>query len=154
MAQTQKGSYGVVWGANVGVAYTAGVSPVVVAASDNLTQDFTMSQDADEVIIKDQVGNTVSKVFYDDSKTISIRVIPIGTTIADANDNGVVPTAGTLVTLELLGTTHDQVRENHTGKYICMPGATLNANNAGQAEINMTLYQNTAADLTSTISAS
>jgi hypothetical protein len=151
MAEVQKGTYAVVWGSNVGVAYIS--SSITVAATDNLSQSFTMTQLAEEVTIKDQVGNTGTMVFFDQGKEVSIEVIPVGTTLADANDNGVVPTPGTLVTLSLLGTTHDQVAETHSGKYIARPGAQLTANNAGEARISMTLYQNTATDLSATIAA-
>jgi hypothetical protein len=152
MAEVQKGSYAVVWGANVGVAYIA--SGVTVAASDGMLQNFTMTQLAEETTIKDQVGNTGTMVFFDQGKEVSIEVIPIGTNIADANNNGVVPTAGTLVALSLLGTTHDQLTEDQSGKYIARPGAQLTGNNANEARISMTLYQNTATDLSATIAAS
>lgn len=156
MAEVQKGSYAVVWGANVGVAYIA--SGVTVAASDGMLQNFTMTQLAEETTIKDQVGNTGTMVFFDQGKEVSIEVIPIGTNIADANDNGVVPKAGTLVTLSLIGVgsaqTHDQLTEDQSGKYIARPGAQLTGNNANEARISMTLYQNTATDLSATIAAS
>jgi len=152
MAEVQKGQYAVAWGSNIGVAYIA--SSITVATSDNMAQSFSMSQLAEEVVIKDQLGNTGTMVYFNQGKEVSIEVIPIGANIADANDNGVVPTAGTLVTLSLLGSTHDQVAETHSGKYIARPGAQLVASNAGEARISMTLYQNTANDLSATISAS
>lgn len=151
MSELQKGAYAVVWGANVGVAYIA--NGVTVAASGNKAQGFTMTTNADSATIKDQVGQSQTMVFSDQSKNISIEVVPgDGTNIANANDNGVVPTPGTLVTLSLLGTTHDQVTANHSGKYIAMDGCQLTASNTGEARITMNLYQNTGVDMSATLS--
>lgn len=151
MSELQKGAYAVVWGANVGVAYTA--NSVAVGATGNKAQNFTLTTNADSATIKDQVGQTQTMVFSDQSKAITIEVIPgDGTNIANANDNGVVPTPGTLVTLSLLGTTHDQITTDHSGKYIAMDGCQLSASNDSEARITMNLYQNTGVDISATLS--
>jgi hypothetical protein len=67
----------VVWGNNIGVAYTT----ESVIAADNLPQSASFTKDGDEAEIRDAEGEVQTFVTYNKRETLDIEVIPIGTTL-------------------------------------------------------------------------
>jgi hypothetical protein len=123
----------VVWGTNIGVAYTTGG----IGTADNLPQSSSFTKDGDEAEIRDAEGEVQTFVCYNKRETLDIEVVPVGLLAASAGLNNVCPAKGELVTIsDLSGTT------NHTElistSWICI-NASQSASNASEVRISMSL---------------
>ena len=123
----------VVWGTNIGVAYTTGG----IGTADNLPQSSSFTKDGDEAEIRDAEGEVQTFVCYNKRETLDIEVVPVGLLAASAGLNNVCPAKGELVTIsDLSGTT------NHTElistSWICI-NASQSASNTSEARISMSL---------------
>jgi hypothetical protein len=65
----------VVWGTNIGVAYTTGS----IGTDDNLPQSSSFTKDGDEAEIRDAEGEVQTFVCYNKRETLDIEVVPVGT---------------------------------------------------------------------------
>jgi hypothetical protein len=129
---TQLGnSVAVVWGSNVGVSYTSGT----VGAGDNLTQSTNFGKGGDEAEIRDTEGEVQSHITYNKTETLEIEVIPIGTSISDAQGNNICPEKGELVTLTNSAGGHSELVST---SWICM-SANQSASNTSEVRISMSL---------------
>lgn len=133
MSTQKTASKAVVWGNNIGVAYTD------MTKLENLNQSTTYNREADEQEIRDADGEVVNLTIYNARDVIDIEVIPIGATLAAAKANNVSPTYGELVTVtdESSGG-HGQVPGANGGNYICV-GASQTSTNTGEVRISMSL---------------
>jgi hypothetical protein len=123
----------VVWGTNIGVAYTTGS----IGTADNLPQSSSFTKDGDEAEIRDSEGEVQTFVCYNKRETLDIEVVPVGLLAASAGLNNVCPAKGELVTIsDLSGTT------NHTElistSWICI-NASQSASNTSEVRISMSL---------------
>jgi hypothetical protein len=123
----------VVWGTNIGVAYTTGS----IGTADNLPQSSSFTKDGDEAEIRDAEGEVQTFVCYNKRETLDIEVVPVGLLAASAGVNNVCPAKGELVTIsDLSGTT------NHTElvstSWICI-NASQSASNTSEVRISMSL---------------
>ena len=123
----------VVWGTNIGVAYTTGG----IGTADNLPQSSSFTKDGDETEIRDAEGEVQTFVCYNKRETLDIEVVPVGLLAASAGLNNVCPAKGELVTIsDLSGTT------NHTElistSWICI-NASQSASNTSEVRISMSL---------------
>jgi hypothetical protein len=123
----------VVWGTNIGVAYTTGS----IGTADNLPQSSSFTKDGDEAEIRDAEGEVQTFVCYNKRETLDIEVVPVGLLAASAGLNNVCPAKGELVTIsDLSGTT------NHTElvstSWICI-NASQSASNTSEVRISMSL---------------
>ena len=123
----------VVWGTNIGVAYTTGS----IGTDDNLPQSSSFTKDGDEAEIRDAEGEVQTFVCYNKRETLDIEVVPVGPLAASAGANNVCPAKGELVTIsDLSGTT------NHTElvstSWICI-NASQAASNTSEVRISMSL---------------
>jgi hypothetical protein len=123
----------VVWGTNIGVAYTTGG----IGTADNLPQSSSFTKDGDEAEIRDAEGEVQTFVCYNKRETLDIEVVPVGLLAASAGLNNVCPAKGELVTIsDLSGTT------NHTElistSWICI-NASQSASNTSEVRISMSL---------------
>ena len=123
----------VVWGTNIGVAYTTGS----IGTDDNLPQSSSFTKDGDEAEIRDAEGEVQTFVCYNKRETLDIEVVPVGLLAASAGSNNVCPAKGELVTIsDLSGTT------NHTElistSWICI-NASQSASNTSEVRISMSL---------------
>ena len=123
----------VVWGTNIGVAYTTGS----IGTDDNLPQSSSFTKDGDEAEIRDAEGEVQTFVCYNKRETLDIEVVPVGPLAASAGANNVCPAKGELVTIsDLSGTT------NHTElvstSWICI-NASQSASNTSEVRISMSL---------------
>jgi hypothetical protein len=123
----------VVWGTNIGVAYTTGG----IGTADNLPQSSSFTKDGDEAEIRDAEGEVQTFVCYNKRETLDIEVVPVGLLAASAGANNVCPAKGELVTIsDLSGTT------NHTElistSWICI-NASQSASNTSEVRISMSL---------------
>jgi len=123
----------VVWGTNIGVAYTTGS----IGTADNLPQSSSFTKDGDEAEIRDAEGEVQTFVCYNKRQTLDIEVVPVGLLAASAGANNVCPAKGELVTIsDLSGTT------NHTElistSWICI-NASQSASNTSEVRISMSL---------------
>ena len=123
----------VVWGTNIGVAYTTGG----IGTADNLPQSSSFTKDGDEAEIRDAEGEVQTFVCYNKRQTLDIEVVPVGPLAASAGANNVCPAKGELVTIsDLSGTT------NHTElistSWICI-NASQSASNTSEVRISMSL---------------
>lgn len=133
MSTQKTASKAVVWGNNIGVAYTD------MTKTENLNQSTTYTREADEQEIRDADGEVVNLTIYNARNTIDIEVIPIGATLVAAKANNVSPAYGeqVVITDESSGG-HTQVPGAHSGYYICV-GATQTSTNTGEVRISMSL---------------
>jgi hypothetical protein len=123
----------VVWGTNIGVAYTTGS----IGTDDNLPQSSSFTKDGDEAEIRDAEGEVQTFVCYNKRETLDIEVVPVGLLAASAGANNKCPAKGELVTIsDLSGTT------NHTElvstSWICI-NASQSASNTSEVRISMSL---------------
>ena len=123
----------VVWGTNIGVAYTTGG----IGTADNLPQSSSFTKDGDEAEIRDAEGEVQTFVCYNKRETLDIEVVQVGLLAASAGLNNVCPAKGELVTIsDLSGTT------NHTElistSWICI-NASQSASNTSEVRISMSL---------------
>jgi hypothetical protein len=112
MAETQLGTVGVVWGIPGGLTMTG-----VLTSFQPQSLNFTRESDSAEV--RSARGATVTKIYYNKRRAISIEVVVSGTTLAAAKTNNVAPEPGTIVTLADTASDDAQLTELHTGKYVC-----------------------------------
>ena len=140
MSTQKAANKAVVWGNNIGVAYTG------MTASDNLNQSASYTREADEQEIRDANGDVVNLTIYNERSTLELEVIPIGTTLALAQSKNVSPAYGELVTVTDTSTSngHSQVVGDNSGNYICV-GATQTSTNTGEVRISMSLRNYTGA---------
>lgn len=89
---------GIVWSVN-GITMTAGI--VTATGSTGALQSMRLIRSADNAEVKNSDGETVVKVFFNHKKTVTIGVVPTGTTVAlaQAAGDGWVPASGLLVTM-------------------------------------------------------
>ena len=80
----------VVWGTNIGVAYTTGS----IGTDDNLPQSSSFTKDGDEAEIRDAEGEVQTFVCYNKRETLDIEVVPVGLLAASAGANNKCPAKG------------------------------------------------------------
>ena len=123
----------VVWGTNIGVAYTTGS----IGTDDNLPQSSSFTKDGDEAEIRDAEGEVQTFVCYNKRETLDIEVVPVGPLAASAGLNNVCPAKGELVTIsDLSGTTNHAELESTS--WICI-NASQSASNTSEVRISMSL---------------
>jgi hypothetical protein len=131
MAETINGTLGVVWGIATGLSGT-GVTTSFAA------QSLQFSAESDEAEIRNGKGQTVTDIFYNQRQTITIEVIPTGTTIANARSANIIPPPGAVVTIT--DTEDAELAGTNVGKYICVR-ASKSKSNTGATSISMELKQ-------------
>jgi hypothetical protein len=96
MAETIKG-VGIVWGVN-GISLTAGIVSGTTLAK---TQSFNFDRSADKAEIRDGDGEVCGQAFYNAKRTLSLTVVPTGTSLANAvtSADAWTPAPGTLITI-------------------------------------------------------
>jgi hypothetical protein len=129
MADQLTNSKVVVWGNNIGVAYTD------MTSSENLPQTSTFGRDGDEAEIRDAEGEVQTHITYNKTETLEIEVIPIGTTLANAKANNVCPTKGELITVTDTGSAHTDLASAY---WICL-NATQTASNTSEVRISISM---------------
>ena len=140
MSTQKAANKAVVWGNNIGVAYTG------MTASDNLNQSASYTREADEQEIRDANGDVVNLTIYNERSTLELEVIPIGTTLELAKSANVSPAYGDqVVVTDTSSGGHSQVAGYKSGNYICV-GATQTSTNTGEVRISMSLRAYTGAD--------
>lgn len=82
MSATIKG-VGIVWSVG-GVTFTAGI---VSATNASLPQSLTFTRGSEKSEIKDNGGTIRTQVFHGFKKTLSITVVPSGTSVANARSS-------------------------------------------------------------------
>ena len=132
----------VVWGTNIGVAYTTGG----IGTADNLPQSSSFTKDGDEAEIRDAEGEVQTFVCYNKRQTLDIEVIPTGGTVAAAKGNNLCPAKGSLVTVtDLSSGGHSELVDT----WICI-NASQSGSNTSEVRISMSLRQYAAAVATAT----
>ena len=119
----------VVWGNNIGVAYTD------VSAVENLPQSSTFGRDGDEAEIRDSDGEVQTHITYNKTETLEIEIIPIGSTLAFAKANNVCPTKGEMITITDAGSAHTDLASEY---WICL-NASQSASNTSEVRISVSM---------------
>lgn len=143
MAETLKG-LGVRWGVN-GITYSG-----FAAGATGKTQSITLNRTSEKAEIKNESGECVGQIFYNEKKTLSLSVVPSAATIADARTaaDSFVPAPGTTITVtDGQGATIDGT---HSGAYN-LTSATLRLTNEGATIIDMEMEQYVANNVGTTI---
>lgn len=143
MAETLKG-LGIIWGVN-GKTFTG------FSTATFKTQTLSLNRTADKAEVKNESGEVVGQVFYNEKKALSLSVVPSGSSIANAGTalDNLLPAIGTTITVA--DSTNATVDGHHTGKYN-LTSASLRFTNEGVATIDMEMEQFTANDVTGAIS--
>jgi hypothetical protein len=81
----------VVWGNNIGVAYTS----ESLTAADNLPQSTSFTKDGDEAEIRDAEGEVQTFVCYNKRETLDIEVVPVGLHVQAAGKQSMPSKRGT-----------------------------------------------------------
>lgn len=143
--------FGVIWALD-GVSFT-GLSGTPTFES----QSLDLSTEADEKLIRDSDGNVKACVYYNNTRTVDLEVIPTGATLQAANssgDNLIVPSGTVVVLADAQSTETDtDVGGGAAGEYL-VRNCSMSRSNEGEARINMSLYRSTDNDLTNAVAAS
>lgn len=146
MAETINGTKGVVWGIATGITGTG-----IVASGTGLEpQSLQFSAEADNATIRNSRGDTITSVWYDQRQTLTIEVIPTGTTIALARGANIIPKPGAIVTIT--DTEDTELAGTHTGRYECVR-ASKSKSNTGATSISIELRQHVDNDLAAVVGA-
>lgn len=131
MAETINGTKGVVWGLATGMSgtgVTGGFEP----------QSLQFQAESDEATVRNGKGQEVVDIFYNQRQTITIEVVPTGSTVANARTANVVPLPGAIVTIT--DTEDTELAGTNSGKYICVRASKAKSN-TGETRITMELKQ-------------
>ena len=105
MSATIKGT-GVVWSVG-GVTFTAGI---VSSSNPSMPQSLTFTRGSEKSEIKDNGGTIKTQVFHGFKKTLSITVVPSGSSVANARasqDAHMLPPGTTITVVDDSGTVID-----------------------------------------------
>ena len=130
MAESVVGTVGVVWG--------LGTSGTGTGIGTFQAQSANFSAESESAEFRNNKGQTIGKVFFNQKHTLSLEVIPSGTTIALAKAANIIPVPGAIVTIT--DTEDTEVSGTHTGKYICVR-ASKQKSNTDITKITMELEQ-------------
>lgn len=133
MAETQNGIRGVVWGIGVTGLTGSGITTFE-------PQSLQFAAEADELEIRNGKGQVVTDIFYNQKHTVTIEVIPSGTTIALARTSNVLPDPGTIITIVESSSEDSELTSTNAAKYICVR-ASKSKSNTGATSITMELKQ-------------
>lgn len=80
------------------IAFTAGI---ISGTNSNLTQSARVARTSDKAEVKDAGGVIQAVIFHGFKKTLSLTVVPNGTTIANARSSGdaYMPSPGTTISI-------------------------------------------------------
>src|SRR5688572_11290079 len=92
MAETVNGTKGVVWG--IGVTGLTGTGFTTFEP-----QSAQFSAESDEAEIRNGKGQVVTDIFYNQRHTLTIEVIPTGSTITLARAANILPIPGAIITV-------------------------------------------------------
>ena len=131
MAEIQRGA-GVVWGItstgfNTGTAYTS---------SQWLPQSEEAGREADSEETRDGAGEVINRTTFNQRQTLSLTIIPSGTTIANAKTASVLPTPGS--ELKVIDTDAN-VGAGSPGTSYEVQSSQLSKTNTGKATITVVL---------------
>ena len=107
-----------------------------------IVQSVAYSRGGERSDVKGADGVTVTKVFFDGKETLTVEVIPSGTTIAAAKGNAILPARGADVTVDDSDDTEQVITGSGsgdgTGTYIFIEGS-INKRVDGHVTLSMTL---------------
>jgi hypothetical protein len=146
MAETINGTVGVVWGIGVTGLTGSGISTFA-------PQSLQFSAESDEAETRNGKGQVVTDVFYNQRHTVTIEVIPTGSTIAAARTNNVIPAPGTIITIVESSAEDAELTGTNSAKYICVR-ASKSKSNTGATSISMELKQYVENDVAVAVAAS
>ena len=142
---------GVFWGVD-GITF-AGFS----GSPTGQLQSAEINTTADEKLIRDGDGDVIACVYYNNTRTLDLEVIPTGATAGDAVDSAdnYLVASGTVITV-----TDSRSVETDTvagggaaGEYV-LRESSITRSNEGEARISMSLYRSDINDLTDAVAAS
>lgn len=132
----------VVWGVD-GITYS-GITFDSTDTDPYLNQQAEVRRTASRKEIPDDIGDVVCHVFYKQQKTVSIDVIPTGTTLAKAlnNLNDLCAAPGTIITIADTDADTDESLFDgaNSGKFILIESSVTRSNES-EARIRMELVQ-------------
>lgn len=131
----------VVWGLATGATATG--------MGTFLAQSADFSVEGEMVEVRNAVGQVVGQVHFNPKQTLTMEVIPTGTTIADAKAANILPIPGTVVTVS--DTVDTEVAGTNSGKYIFLKGSKKKSN-TDVTKLTFEMMQYIDADITTTIS--
>jgi hypothetical protein len=141
---------GVFWGLE-GVTYTG------FGAVTAQTQSADLNVTADEKQIRDADGDVISCVYYNQTRTLDLEVVPTGATIALArtSSNGFMVNSGTLITvIDSAGAEIDSDEGAGSAGVYILKESRLSRSNENEARISMSLYRSDVNNIATTVVAS
>jgi len=142
---------GVFWGVD-GVSFTG-----MTGTPTGEFQSAEISTTADEKLIRDGDGDVIACVYYNNTRTLDLEVIPTGSTLAAAQlsaDNFLVASGTVIVVADTESVETDTaVGGGAAGEYL-LRESSISRSNEGEARISMSLYRSDINDLTNAVAAS
>ena len=142
---------GVFWGLE-GVTYT-GFGSVTAQ-----TQSADLNVTADEKQIRDADGDVISCVYYNQTRTLDLEVVPTGATIALArtSSDGFMVDSGSLITvIDSAGAEIDSAEGSGAAGVYILKESRLSRSNENEARsISMSLFRSDVNNIGTTVAAS
>lgn len=91
MAEVQRGTLAVRWGLSL-TATGTGIGTFT-------TQSAGFTADSEVAMLKSPIGATKTEIYFDSKETLTLEVVPTGTTLALAKAANVLPAPGAIVTV-------------------------------------------------------
>ena len=142
---------GVFWGLG-GVTYT-GFGSVTAQ-----TQSADLNVTADEKQIRDADGDVISCVYYNQTRTLDLEVVPTGATVAaaQASSAAFMVNSGTIITVTdaQAGLEIDSDEGDGAAGVYILKESRLSRSNENEARISMSLFRSDVNNLGTTVAAS
>lgn len=121
------------------------------------TQSADLNVTADEKQIRDADGDVISCVYYNQTRTLDLEVVPTGATIAAArlSSDGFMVNSGTIITVaDTAGEEIDSAEGAGAAGVYILKESRLSRSNENEARISMSLFRSDVNNLGTTVAAS
>lgn len=143
MAQAQRGK-AVFWG--IGSSFVYSGTGIVLTTAVHNPQSVDQAVDAEKAEIPDYKGETVARVYFNETETMTIQVIPTADTIAAAKATSVMPSPGAIVTVVDTDDTEAAGSPGSSNAWL-LERASKRRSNKGPLEMTFELYRNVSNNL-------
>lgn len=130
MAESQVGVKAVVWGLTT--------SATATGMGTFTTQSATFTAESEKVEVKNNLGQTVTAIFFNQTQLLTLEVVPSADTVANARTANILPAPGAIVTVTDANDT--ELTGTNSGKYVFIRG-TKNKSNTAETRLTFELIQ-------------
>lgn len=157
MAESQVGVKAVCWGIYTGISYSGISTPQTGGHAGFEIQSTNFGKEADKKEVRNSKGQTVTEIFHNFKRTLSIEVLPIGQTKEYALAGEILPNPGDIITITeaaISGSQADpETAATNGGKYVC-DRASKTKSNTDEHKMTFEMHQFTENDTAVVVAAS